>query len=366
MKPPKLASIPLVRQLAATIEASELNAYSAGSPKGTVRGEIVSVDDPKNRGRVKVKFDNMSEKIPQVEGAGDTWSGPRKGKADNSHWIDVCPAFKGKQPKGLVGKRVNISVSNGEYQYSIMCDVLYDPQILTDQDGKQLKMPNNSSMTRMPIYEAKNLPPPCEENHGCTVVEKGGPYGDDWLCVCLRRNGKYIWVRHVDLQHAHAGANDTTSYSDTGGDKPFPGKAICGWDFVFPSSAGEMKKYSAYGTMARGNPYGEKCQWFSPPMNDDIQPLPTVPPAVTNQDEALEFLRKVNGFLTDIPGSIAAILGINIPGLNLILPFLGFNIDFNKMLNSLLDYAKQRALAELSKLTGGVSDTIIQTTGIKI
>jgi hypothetical protein len=366
MRPPDIATNFLVQQLAAVIQATELQSQSAGSPRGTVRGEIVSVDDPEDRGRVKVKFDNMSQKIPQVEGTGKVFSGPRKGKADISHWVDVCPAFKGKQPKGLVGKRVNIAVSNGEYQYSIMCDVLYDPQILTDEDGKELKRPNNSSMTRMPIYEAKNLPPPCEENHGCTVIEKGGPYGNDWLCVCLRRNNKYIWVRHADLQHAHAGANDTTSYADTGGDKPFPGKAICGWDFVFVTSAGEMCKYSAYGTQARGNPYGDECQWFSPPMNEDIKPRPTVPPAVTNQDEALEFLRKQNGFLNNIPGSIAAILGINIPGLNLILPFLGFNIDFNKMLNSLLDYAKQRALAELSKLTGGVSDTIIQTTGIKI
>jgi hypothetical protein len=32
----------------------------------------------------------------------------------------------------------------------------------------------------------------------------------------------------------------------------------------------------------------------------------------------------------------------------------------------LLDYAKKRALAELSKATGGISDTIIQTTGVKI
>jgi len=243
---------------------------------------------------------------------------------------------------------------------------LYDPESLTEEEGKKMKIPNNSSMTRMPIYEAKSLPPPCEENLGCTVIEKAGPYGDDWLCVCLQRNGKYIWVRHVDLQHAHAGGNDTTSYADTGGDKPFPGKAGCTWDFVIVTSAGEMAKYSAFGTEATGNPQGSKCQWFSPPMNDDIKPRPPLPPAVTNQDEALEFIRKANGFLNNIPGSIFAILGIKIPGLDAILPFLGFNIDFNKMLNSLLDYAKQRALSELSKATGGISDTVIQTTGTKI
>jgi len=361
-----LRSLPLVQSLALMQQATEANMKFAGLPRGTLRGTIVDVDDPENRGRVKVVFDDMNPDIPQVSGAGE-WSQERVGdEPDQSHWIDTSPAFKGKQPKGLLKKRVNISVSNGQYQYAVLQDVMFDPQLLAEKAKNKLEMPNNSSMTRMPIYEAKNLPPPCKENHGCTVIEKAGPYGDDWLCVCLQRNGKYIWVRHVDLQHAHAGANDTTSYADTGGDKPFPGKAITGWDFVFPSSAGEMCKYSAYGTKARGNPYGDQCQWFSPPMNDDIKPLPPLPPAVTNQDEALEFLRKQNGFLTNIPGSIATILGIKIPGLDAILPFLGFNIDFNKMLNSLLDYAKQRALAELSKLTGGISDTVIQTTGINI
>jgi hypothetical protein len=36
------------------------------------------------------------------------------------------------------------------------------------------------------------------------------------------------------------------------------------------------------------------------------------------------------------------------------------------MLNSLLDYAKKQALEELSKATGGISDTVIQTTGVQI
>jgi hypothetical protein len=36
------------------------------------------------------------------------------------------------------------------------------------------------------------------------------------------------------------------------------------------------------------------------------------------------------------------------------------------MLNNLLDVAKQRALSELSKATGGISDTVIQTIGVQI
>jgi hypothetical protein len=361
-----LTNLAFVKQQASLLSANEANRKYAGLPPGTLRGTVVSVDDPENRARVKVVFDDHNPKCPQAIGGGK-YSDKRIGEEpDSSHWIDVTPAFKGKQPKGLVGKRVNIAPSSGQFLYAILQDVLYDPESLTEEEGKKMKIPNNSSMTRMPIYEAGDLPPPCEENHGCTVIEKAGPYGDDWVCVCLQRSGKYLWVRHADLQHAHAGANDTSSYADTGGDKPFPGKAICGWDFVLPTTAGEMKKYSAYGTKARPNPKGDKCQWFSPPMSPEITPLPTVPPAVTNQDEALAFLRNANGFIPNIPGSLTSILGINIPGLDAILPFLGFNVDFNKMLNGLLDYAKQRALAELSKATGGISDTVIQTTGIKI
>jgi hypothetical protein len=77
-------------------------------------------------------------------------------------------------------------------------------------------------------------------------------------------------------------------------------------------------------------------------------------------------MREQCGFTEDISGSLTPVPNIKIPGLGSILPFFGFNINFDKMLNSLLDYAKQRALAELSKATGGISDTVIQTTGIQI
>jgi hypothetical protein len=242
---------------------------------------------------------------------------------------------------------------------------MFDPQLLAEKAKNKLKMPNNSSMTRMPVYEANKLPEPCEENWGCTVIETGGPYDDDWLCVCLKRSGKYLWVRHIDMQHGHAGANDTTAYTDTGGDKPFPGKAVTGWDFTFPTSAAEMAKYSAYGTDPRGNPYGSKVQWFPSPMSKD-QPLATVPPTVTNQDEALTFIRDSDGFTLDIPGQISPIAGITIPGLSSILPFQGFSIDFNQMLQNITSLVKQQALSQLSQVTGGVSDQIIQSTNIQI
>jgi len=356
---------PLVRKLAQAFSVTDQSNQFLGFQKGSERGTIVDVKDPKNRGRVKVIFDDVNPNLPQQTGS-DEYSDKRVGeKPDESHWIDTSPAFKGRQPEGLVDKRVNISISNGQKQFAILEDVMFDPQILATSEKDKLQMPNNSTMTRMPIYPAGELPPPCEENHGCSVIEKGGPYGDDWLCICLKRGGRYLWVRHIDMQHAHAGANDTTAYPDSGGDKPFPGKAVTGWDFTFPTSGEEMIKISAYGTAPTPSPYGDEVQWFPSPMSDD-EPLKTVPPSVNNQDEAEAFLREENGFTEDIPGDVVPIPNISIPGLDSILPFLGFDKDFNKMLNNLLDYAKKQALEELSKATGGISDTVIQTTGVQI
>ena len=261
MRPPKLRTTPLVQQLAAMQQASEANMKFAGLPRGTLRGKIVDVNDPEQRGRVKVIFDDMNPEIPQVSGAGD-WSQERIGQEpDSSHWIDVSPAFKGKQPAGLVGKRVNISASNGQYQYAVLQDVLYDPDLLATGKQDQLKMPNNSSMTRLPIYASGALPPASEENHGCMVVESGGPMQSDWMCVCLRRNGSYVWVRHIDLNHGHAGQNDSTQKPDSRGDSQQPVNNATIWDYVFPTTAGAMSKQSSYGTGVRPNPFGGEAKW---------------------------------------------------------------------------------------------------------
>ena len=265
MRPPKLRSTPLVQSLALMQQSTEANMKFAGLPRGTLRGTIVDVDDPEERGRVRVVFDDMNPDIPQVSGAGE-WSKERIGEEpDKSHWIDTSPAFKGKQPKGLIGKRVNISASNGQYQYAVLQDVMFDPQLLAKGKQKKLDMPNNSSMTRLPIYGQGELPPAGEENHGCMVIDQDGPMDSDWLCVCLKRNGKYIWVRHVDLQHGHAGENDGKQPNDSAGDSEQPVAEQSVWDYVFPTSAKEMPKSSAYGTSPRPNPYGGEATWNAPP-----------------------------------------------------------------------------------------------------
>lgn len=244
---------------------AQANTKFAGLPRGTLRGTIVDVNDPEERGRVRVIFDDMNPDFPQVTGAGEASKARVGEKPDESHWLDVCPAFKGKQPKGLVGKRVNIVPTNGQYTMACAQDVVFDPQLLAEGKQDKVKMPNNSSMTRLPIYEAGELPPAGEDNHGCMVIEMDGPMDSDWLCVCLKRNGKYIWVRHVDLQHGHAGENDGDQGVDSAQDTEQPVKEQSVWDYVFPTSAQEMPKSSIFGTSPRPNPYGSEAGWNPPP-----------------------------------------------------------------------------------------------------
>lgn len=218
---PSLSNTPLVKMLASVQKSLDnLNARFPGVARGSVRATIRDVDDPQNRGRVRVLFDAMNYKdIPQVEGAGE-YSNERDGEEEYlSHWIDVSPAFAGKQPKGLLGKRVNIQLSNGQYQYAVLQDVVHDPELLTSSSAAALELPNNSSMTRLPVYNSGELPPASKENVGCTLIETGGPQGDDWLMVCLKRGGSYKWVRHIDRLHYHTGQVPDNDNEDNGPDK---------------------------------------------------------------------------------------------------------------------------------------------------
>jgi len=200
---PKLRNTQLVQSLARLEQSADKSDKYAGLPPGGLRGVIVDVNDPEERGRVRVVFDDHNPDVPQVTGAGE-WSKSREGtEPDKSHWIDTSPAFKGRQPPGLVGKRVNIAASNGQYQYAVLQDVMYDPETLATDKKDQLKMPDNSSMTRLPCYPSGSLPPATAENVGCVIVETGGFDGMDWLTVCLSRGGGYTWVNLMDRLHIH-------------------------------------------------------------------------------------------------------------------------------------------------------------------
>jgi hypothetical protein len=213
---PKLRNTPLVQSLARLEQSADKTDKYAGLPPGGLRGTIVDVEDPEERGRVRVVFDDHNPDIPQVTGAGE-WSKSREGSdPDKSHWIDTSPAFKGKQPPGLIGKRVNIAASNGQYQYAVLQDVMFDPEMLATDKKGDLKMPDNSSMTRLPCYEVDEMPPPCKENVGCVVVALNSYDDEDWLCVCLKRYGGYAWVSLIDRLHIH-----DSQRSDSDGDREF-------------------------------------------------------------------------------------------------------------------------------------------------
>jgi hypothetical protein len=210
----RLAQNPFILATAQMMQATEANMKYAGLPRGTLRGTIVDVDDPEERGRVRVIFDDMNPDIPQALGT-DLDNERVGGEPDFSHWIDVSPAFKGKQPKGMIGKRVNISASNGQYQFALMGDQIYDPQNLAKNKQKKLDMPDNSSMTRLPVYSSGELPPATAENVGCVVIEDGGFDGMQWLSVCLARSGGYAWVNLIDRLHIHdSQANDSAGDSE--------------------------------------------------------------------------------------------------------------------------------------------------------
>jgi len=194
---PKLETNPLVQALASYHANQDAINSTAAGPKGTIRGTIVDVDDPEERGRVKVVFDDMNPKKPQIEGSNSY--GKREGKQTISHWVDCKPAFKGKQPKRLIGLRVNINATDGQYQYAVLDDVLWDEGVLTEKT----KQPNTGTMVRLPCYGSGEMPPCNEENAGLAIVELNGFDGMDWCTVCLKRSGGYKWVNLMDRLHIH-------------------------------------------------------------------------------------------------------------------------------------------------------------------
>jgi hypothetical protein len=256
---PRLETNPLLLALAHySTQRDAIDSIAAG-PKGSIRATIVSVDDPEERGRVKVVFDDMNPEKPQVEGSNAY--GKREGVEQKSQWVDFSPAFKGRQPKRLVGKRVTLEATDGQYQYAVARDVIWDEGVL----NKKTQQPDTGTMVRLPCYESGEFPAASAENVGLMVVELGGPMDSDWLCVCLKRAGEYIWVRHSDLAHGHSGQNDGKQPNDTRGDGEEPVNQQTVWDYVFPTSGGQMQKYSKYGTDPRANPYGGDSKWYEAP-----------------------------------------------------------------------------------------------------
>lgn len=134
----------------------------------------------------------------------------------------------------------------------------------------------------------------------------------DWTCVCLKRDGKYIWVRHSDLAHGHAGGNDVTSQVDSTGNRPGPGQVSSIYDHVFVTSHQEMNKANrtAFSTEPAGNPWGVEGRWHAPPMAVDsdgnqIVAQPFYTGGLFDQAKALDFTRKT-GYTDSITGGFTS------------------------------------------------------------
>lgn len=344
-----IEALPITRFLAVLRKTADKDARYSGLPRGPTFATIVDVDDPQERGRVRVLFDAHNyEQVPQAEGAD---LGSRGGSGQQlSHWINTCPAFKGKSPPGLKNKRVTIMLPHSQYQYAVLNDVVFDPENLTEAAASELEIPNNSSMVRLPIYPSGELPPPCKENHGCTVIEEDGPMESDWACVCMKRDGEYHWVRHADLSHGHAGGNDGSQAPDSLGNRQNPIMMGTVGDGAFPTTAKQFKQNSSYTTKPQGNPKGDRAHWYPPPMSsltytpgedfDLIKPDPNI---------ALEAVRGVANF----------------PDLNFSISGFSANLDVNipTVLQpdalSALDKAQGLLTAGISDPAGFVKDTAI-------
>jgi len=212
-------------------------------------GKITDINDPEERGRVKIIIDEVNPERHTEDGFQDD------GQATVTDWMEPKVPFKGIQPEKLVGLRVPVEPRQGDPNR------LFFGSPVNDQDEtSEAAPPENSDATRLQVYPSGSLPPADAENIGLMVVEQGGPMNSDWLCVCLQRNGTYYWVRHIDLQHGHAGEDDGDQKPDSDGDGEVPVKELTVWDYVFPTTHEEYDKNSIHGTSPRPNPYGGEAK----------------------------------------------------------------------------------------------------------
>jgi len=213
-------------------------------------GTIVDIEDPEEQGRIKVTLDEMNPEILSEKGF-DQGSA----QATVTDWIQPHIPLKGKQPEGILGARVPVQARAGDPNRLFFGDPVYDPG-----ETEKAAQPQNSSMTRLPVYPSGSLPPAEADNVGCMVIEQDGPMESDWLCVCLKRKGEYYWVRHIDLQHGHAGEDDGEQEPDSDGDGEVPVEELTVWDYVFPTTHEEYEKQSIHGTDPRPNPFGGEAK----------------------------------------------------------------------------------------------------------
>jgi len=225
-----------IDQLAGVINSCFRGAQQARNLSGQMQstyGTVIDVDDPQDEGRIRAVLDQCNPEYLRKKGF------DQSGEPTETDWIYPIVPLKGKQPPGIKGARVQITPRDGDPNRLNFGDPVFDPDEFPDA-----KQPKNSAMTRLPVYPSGQLPPPSAENIGCMVVEEGGPCSSDWLCVCLKRRGKYYWVRHIDLNHIHADQDDGKQGPDSRGDSEQPVDEGPIWDLVSPTTNQQYSQQS--------------------------------------------------------------------------------------------------------------------------
>ncbi len=152
---------------------------------GSVRGRIVSVRDPEKRGQVLVETENTVGYTTQ--------------------WIPVSGGVNGLQPESLVGSEILLSPESGDPQRLIVLTVL--------ESGF-------SPIARLAVYNEGELPHCDASNRGYQAVIT--TEDNDYLVVCLNRNGSFLWIAPADLSHIHAQADRVVQSPDSDGSIEYP------------------------------------------------------------------------------------------------------------------------------------------------
>lgn len=218
-----------------------------GRTRGSVRGIITDTLDPLGLGRVKVVMDSKNG---------------GEGFKYQSDWIPVETPFIGRLPETLVGTRVNLTPTDSDMHRLVASSIIFD-------ENSEAITPN-STMSRLPVYPSGKLPPACKENVGCMVIEEDGPYGWDWITICMGKkedsgDKNYYWIRLPHQDHVHAGANDVPEVSTFGESSVLPGEwaeNTVTWDRVLPTTDKEYPraKYTNFGDNGRGT----IANWLGP------------------------------------------------------------------------------------------------------
>jgi len=252
-----------INELASMLRRGDRGAQIAQELSGNMQptfGLITDVEDPERRGRIKVVLDQVNPEFVSETGNDQGSSQPTK-----TDWITPDIPFRGVQPDQLVGMRVPVKARNGDPNRLSFGAPIYDPEETESQqklwEGDAKEIPPNSDMVRCQVFPSGSLPDASAENHGCIVIEEDGPMESDWLCVCIKRKGEFYWVRHIDMNHGHAGEDDGQQQPDSDGDGEVPVEELTVWDYVFPTTHEEYEKNSMHGTDPRANPFGGEAKW---------------------------------------------------------------------------------------------------------